>query len=45
MLDQRPGAGVEVDEGRSVIVIVGRFEAPEEPATTTRRTHAARPIA
>ena len=32
VLDQRPGAGVEVDEGRSVIVIVGRFEAPEEPA-------------
>ena len=31
VLDQRPGAGVEVDEGRSVIVIVGRFEAPESP--------------
>ena len=27
VLDQRPGAGVEVDEGRSIIVIVGRFEA------------------
>jgi serine/threonine-protein kinase len=34
VLDQRPGAGVEVDEGRSVIVIVGRFEAPEEPGVT-----------
>ncbi len=32
VLDQRPGAGVEVDEGRSIIVIVGRFEAPAEPA-------------
>jgi serine/threonine-protein kinase len=32
VLDQRPGAGVEVDEGRSVIVIVGRFVAPENPA-------------
>ena len=32
VLDQRPGAGVEVDEGRSVIVFVGRFEAPENPA-------------
>ena len=32
VLDQRPGAGVEVDEGRSVIVIVGRFVAPEDPA-------------
>jgi serine/threonine-protein kinase len=31
VLDQRPGAGVEVDEGRSVIVIVGRFEAPQAP--------------
>ncbi len=31
VLDQRPGAGVEVDEGRSVIVIVGRFEAAEDP--------------
>ena len=32
VLDQRPGAGAEVDEGRSVIVIVGSFEAPEDPA-------------
>ncbi len=32
VLDQRPGAGVEVDEGRTVIVIVGRFEEPEAPA-------------
>jgi serine/threonine-protein kinase len=31
VLDQRPGAGVEVDEGRSVIVIVGRFEAAQDP--------------
>ncbi len=31
VLDQRPGAGVELDEGRSVIVIVGRFEAAEDP--------------
>jgi len=32
VLDQRPGAGVEVDEGREVLLIVGRFEAPaEEP--------------
>ena len=32
VLDQRPGAGVEVDEGRSVIVFVGRFRAPQNPA-------------
>ena len=31
VLDQRPGAGTEVDEGRSVIVIVGRYEAPATP--------------
>jgi serine/threonine-protein kinase len=31
VLDQRPGAGVEVDEGRSIIVIVGRFEAAPDP--------------
>ena len=28
VLDQRPGAGVEVDDGALVIVIVGRFEEP-----------------
>jgi serine/threonine-protein kinase len=37
VLDQRPGAGVEVERGRSVIIFVGRFEAPfetpEEPDT------------
>jgi len=32
VLDQRPGAGVEVDEGRSIIVIVGRFAAADDPA-------------
>ena len=31
VLDQRPGAGTEVDEGRSVIVIVGRYEPPATP--------------
>jgi eukaryotic-like serine/threonine-protein kinase len=31
VLDQRPGAGVEVDAGRTVIIIVGRFVEPEEP--------------
>jgi beta-lactam-binding protein with PASTA domain len=33
VLDQRPGAGVEVDRGRSVIIFVGRFEAPPEEPT------------
>jgi serine/threonine-protein kinase len=31
VVDQRPGVGAEVDEGRSVIVIVGRFEEPSSP--------------
>ncbi len=31
VLDQRPGAGTEVDDGRSVIVFVGRFEEPAAP--------------
>ena len=30
VLDQRPGVGAEVDEGRSVIVFVGRFEQPPD---------------
>ena len=35
VLDQRPGAGVEVDDGDAVIVIVGRFEEPAaEPEPT-----------
>ncbi len=35
VLDQRPGAGVEVDDGDAVIVIVGRFE---EPAPESEQT-------
>ncbi|MGI8945293.1 MAG: Stk1 family PASTA domain-containing Ser/Thr kinase [Thermoleophilaceae bacterium] len=36
VLVQRPGAGVDVDPGRSVVLIVGRFEPPEpEPPATT----------
>jgi serine/threonine-protein kinase len=33
VLEQRPGAGVEVDSGSSVTLVVGRFVAP--PDTTT----------
>jgi beta-lactam-binding protein with PASTA domain/tRNA A-37 threonylcarbamoyl transferase component Bud32 len=33
VVDQRPGAGVEVDRGRSVVIIVGRAEE-EAPAPT-----------
>jgi eukaryotic-like serine/threonine-protein kinase len=31
VIEQRPPAGVEVDEGSSVIIVVGRFEEPFEP--------------
>ena len=31
VIDQRPPAGVEIDEGRSVIIVVGRFEEPFTP--------------
>jgi len=38
VLEQRPGAGVEVDEGGSVVIIVGRFEEaavdPGDPGAT-----------
>ncbi|HYI35063.1 MAG TPA: PASTA domain-containing protein, partial [Thermoleophilaceae bacterium] len=35
VLEQRPSAGQDVDEGSSVIIVVGDFQAPDEPATTT----------
>jgi beta-lactam-binding protein with PASTA domain/tRNA A-37 threonylcarbamoyl transferase component Bud32 len=31
VIDQRPGAGVEVDAGRQVVIIVGRLEEEEPP--------------
>jgi serine/threonine-protein kinase len=31
VVDQRPPAGVEIDEGRTVIIVVGRFEEPFTP--------------
>ena len=38
VLEQRPSAGQDVDEGSSVIIVVGDFQAPDEPATTTPGT-------
>jgi beta-lactam-binding protein with PASTA domain len=29
VVDQRPGAGSEVDEGTQVLIIIGVFEEPE----------------
>jgi beta-lactam-binding protein with PASTA domain len=38
VLEQRPGAGVEVDEGREVVIVVGVLEPgdtlEEAPGTT-----------
>jgi eukaryotic-like serine/threonine-protein kinase len=33
VIEQRPPPGVEVDDGSSVIIVVGRFEEPFEPPT------------
>ena len=38
VLQQRPSAGQDVDEGASVIVVVGEFQAPDEPQGTTPQT-------
>ena len=38
VLEQRPSAGQDVDEGSSVIVVVGDFQAPDEPQGTTPQT-------
>ena len=38
VLEQRPSVGQDVDEGASVIVVVGEFQAPDEPQGTTPQT-------
>jgi beta-lactam-binding protein with PASTA domain len=30
VLDERPGGGAQVDKGRSVVIVVGKFKAPTE---------------
>jgi beta-lactam-binding protein with PASTA domain len=32
---QRPGAGARTEPGQNVVIVVGRFEEPEEPAPIT----------
>ena len=32
VIDQQPGEGVEVDKGRKVVIVVGKFKAPTTPA-------------
>ena len=39
VLEQRPSAGQDVDEGASVIIVVGEYEAPSAPPTTTPADH------
>jgi serine/threonine-protein kinase len=31
VIEQRPGAGTELDEGRQVVIVIGVLEVPEEP--------------
>jgi eukaryotic-like serine/threonine-protein kinase len=38
VVEQRPGEGVEVDKGRQVVIVVGRFEAPPDQPTPTPGT-------
>ncbi len=38
VIDQRPSSGQDVDEGASVIIVVGDFKAPDEPPSTTPQT-------
>jgi beta-lactam-binding protein with PASTA domain/tRNA A-37 threonylcarbamoyl transferase component Bud32 len=35
VLEQRPAAGSELEKGKSVVVIVGKFVAPPDPGTLT----------
>jgi serine/threonine-protein kinase len=35
VVDQSPAAGVEVDKGKSVSIVVGKFKAPATPTTPT----------
>jgi serine/threonine-protein kinase len=35
VVEQRPGSGTQLDEGRQVVIVVGVLEEAEPPATTT----------
>ena len=35
VIEQRPGAGARLQTGQNVVIVVGRFEEPEEPTQTT----------
>jgi beta-lactam-binding protein with PASTA domain/predicted Ser/Thr protein kinase len=35
VIEQRPGAGTQVDEGRQVVIVIGVLEVPEQPPPTT----------
>jgi beta-lactam-binding protein with PASTA domain len=38
VIDQHPGEGVEVDKGRRVVIVVGKFRAQTTPAPTPPAT-------
>jgi beta-lactam-binding protein with PASTA domain len=40
VLDERPGGGSQVDKGRSVVIVVGKFKQPAQPAPTPAPTPA-----
>jgi beta-lactam-binding protein with PASTA domain len=35
VVEQRPGPGTQVDEGRQVVIVIGVFQEPEPPSATT----------
>ena len=35
VVEQRPGSGTQVDEGREVVIVIGVLEVVEPPPTTT----------
>jgi beta-lactam-binding protein with PASTA domain len=40
VLDERPGGGSQVDKGRSVVIVVGKFKQPAQPTPTPAPTPA-----
>jgi beta-lactam-binding protein with PASTA domain len=43
VLDERPGGGSQVDKGRSVVIVVGKFKKPAQPTPTPTPTPAPQP--
>jgi serine/threonine-protein kinase len=43
VLDERPGGGAQVDKGRTVVIVVGKFKKPSSGGTPTTPTPAPQP--